>query len=143
MANLQIEGLDQMIANLQRADLFSEDTQREMLDAAGEIMKDCICREIAKSNFQITQLQRNVSVSSKIKRNKNGDPYISVSVKGKNKEGERYATILFVLNYGRAKKYGQITGGYFWTKGVVAAQAQVQKKLEEIVKQKLNEGGLL
>ena len=53
------------------------------------------------------------------------------------------ATVLFVLNYGRAKEYGQITGTYFWTKGVRTAQKRVNAELERILTQKLKERGLL
>ena len=76
-------------------------------------------------------------------KRKNGDPYITITAVGKNEHGTRRATVLFVLNYGRAKGYGQITGTYFWTKGVRNAQKRVNAELEKILTQKLKERGLL
>ena len=68
---------------------------------------------------------------------------MTITAVGKNEHGTRRATVLFVLNYGRAKEYGQITGTYFWTKGVRNAQKRVNAELEKILTQKLKERGLL
>ena len=68
---------------------------------------------------------------------------MTVTVKGKNLTGARNATILFVLNYGRSKKYGEIIGDYFWTKGTRKSEKEIQKRLEEIAKEKLKERGLI
>lgn len=98
---------------------------------------------VKTSGFQTEAYASSVKYRKTIKRDKNGDPYISITAVGKNEHGTRRATVLFVLNYGRAKEYGQITGTYFWTKGVRNAQKRVNAELEKILTQKLKERGLL
>ena len=143
MANVTISGVDTLVAALEKADLFSQETQEEMLFAAGDILVECIQQEMQRSNFNIASLERNIYYTRKIKKNKYGEPYISVSVKGKNANGQRNATIAFVLNYGRSEDYGEISGGYFWTKGSKTAEPLIFKKIEEIAERRLREGGLL
>ena len=143
MANISITGVDELMATLQKANVFDEDMQQELLYAAGDIIVEELQKMLKASGFQTEAYASSVKYRKTIKRDKNGDPYISITVVGKNEHGTRRATVLFVLNYGRAKKYGQITGTYFWTKGVRNAQKRVNAELEKILTQKLKERGLL
>lgn len=142
MANIKIEGMDELILTLQKADIFDEETQKEMLNAGANITIANISDEMIKSRFSIGHLTTKLT-KTKIKKNKYGEPQIGVTAKGKNAYGTRNATILFVLNYGRSKKYGEIIGDYFWTKGVRKSEKEIQKRLEEITKEKLKERGLI
>ena len=143
MANISITGVDELMATLQKANIFDEDMQQELLYAAGDIIVEELQKMVKASGFQTEAYASSVKYRKTIKRDKNGDPYISIIAVGKNEHGTRRATVLFVLNYGRAKEHGQITGTYFWTKGVRNAQKRVNAELEKILTQKLKERGLL
>lgn len=143
MANISITGVDELMATLQKANVFDEDMQQELLYAAGDIIVEELQKMVKASGFQTEAYASSVKYRKTIKRDKNGDPYISITAVGKNEHGTRRETVLFVLNYGRAKGYGQITGTYFWTKGVRNAQKRVNAELEKILTQKLKERGLL
>ena len=142
MANIST-GVDELMATIQKANVFDEDMQQELLYAAGDIIVEELQKMVKPSGFQPEAYASSVKYRKTIKRDKNGEPYISITAVGKNEHGTRRATVLFVLNYGRAKEYGQITGTYFWTKGVRNAQKRVNAELEKILTQKLKERGLL
>ena len=143
MANISITGADELMATLQKANVFDENMQQELLYAAGDIIVKELQKMVKASGFQTEAYASSVKYRKTIKRDKNGDPYISITAVGKNEHGTRRPTVLFVLNYGRAKEYGQITGTYFWTKGVRNAQKRVNAELEKILTQKMKERGLL
>ena len=143
MAKISFSGTDELMATLQKANAFDDETQQELLYAAGDIIVEELQKMVKASGFQTEAYASSVKYRKTIKRDKNGDPYIPITAVGKNEHGTRRATVLFVLNYGRAKEYGQITGTYFWTKGVRNAQKRVNAELEKILTQKLKERGLL
>lgn len=141
MAKVGVSGMDDLIRSLGNADLFDEETQSEMLNAGADIISESISKEMMKSSFNIQHLISKIG-KSKIKKTKQGDPKIDITVKGKNAFGTRNALILFVLNYGRAKKYGEIVGGYFWTRGSRNCDKEIQKALTKIAEDKLKKEGL-
>ena len=143
MAKISFSGTDELMATLQKASAFDDETQQELLYAAGDIIVEELQNAVRASGFRTEAYASSVKYRKTIKRDKNGDPYISITAVGKNEHGTRRATVLFVLNYGRAKEHGQITGTYFWTKGVRNAQKRVNEELEKILTQKLKERGLL
>ena len=143
MANISVTGVDELMATLQKANVFDENMQKELLYAAGDIIVEELQKMVKASGFQTEAYASSVKYRKTIKRDKNGDPYITITAVGKNEHGTRRATVLFVLNYGRSAEYGKIDGTYFWTKGVRSAQKRVNAELEKILKQKLKERGLL
>ena len=143
MANISITGVDELMATLQKANVFDENMQQELLYAAGDIIVEELQKMVKASGFQTEAYASSVKYRKTIKRDKNGDPYITITAVGKNEHGTRRATVLFVLNYGRSAEYGKINGTYFWTKGVRSAQKRVNAELEKILTQKLKERGLL
>lgn len=143
MAKISFSGTDELMATLQKANMFDDEMQQELLYAAGDIIVEELQKMVKASGFQTEAYASSVKYRKTIKQDKNGDPYITITAVGKNEHGTRRATVLFVLNYGRAKEYGQITGTYFWTKGVRNAQKRVNTELEKILTQKLKERGLL
>ncbi len=142
MANVKIDGMDQLVRMMQQANILDDATQKEMLNAGADILIDNISDEMVRSHFTIGHLTNKLT-KTKIKRNKYYEPQINVTVKGKNLNGVRNAAVLFVLNYGRGKKYGEIVGDYFWTKGLRKSEKEIQKRLEEIATEKLKERGLI
>lgn len=143
MANISITGAEELLATLQKADIFDDKMQQEILYAAGDIIVEELQKAVQTSGFRTENYAKSVKYSKTIKHDKSGDPYISITATGKNEHGERRATVLFVLNYGRSEKYGRITGTYFWTKGVRTAQKRVNEELEKLLTEKLKERGLL
>lgn len=143
MAKISFSGTDELMATLQKANMFDDEMQQELLYAAGDIIVEELQKMVRSSGFRTEGYASSVKYRKTIKQDKNGDPYITITAVGKNEHGTRRATVLFVLNYGRAKEYGQITGTYFWTKGVRNAQKRVNAELEKILTQKLKERGLL
>ena len=64
MANVNIEGMDELIRSLEKANLFDDETTEEMLNAGADIITESISKEMMKSNFTIQHL------ISKIKKSK-------------------------------------------------------------------------
>ncbi len=143
MAKISFSGTDEIMATLQKANAFDDETQKELLYAAGDIIVEELQNAVRASGFRTEAYASSVKYRKTIKQDKNGDPYITITAVGKNEHGTRRATVLFVLNYGRSKEYGKIDGTYFWTKGVRSAQKRVNAELKKILTQKLKERGLL
>lgn len=143
MANISISGAEEFMATLQKANMFDDEMQQELLYAAGDIIVEELQKMVRSSGFRTEGYASSVKYRKTIKQDKNGDPYITITAVGKNEHGTRRATVLFVLNYGRSAEYGKIDGTYFWTKGVRSAQKRVNEELEKILTQKLKERGLL
>lgn len=143
MAKIKISGMEELMATLQKENLFDEDMEKELLYAAGDIIVEELQKMVRNSGFRTAEYASSVKYSKTIKKDKNDNPYITITAQGKNRQGERRATVLFVLNYGRSEKYGKIQGTYFWTKGVRNANKRVDAELEKIMTQKLQERGLL
>ena len=143
MAKLSFSGTAELMATLQKASAFDDETQQELLYAAGDIIVEELQNAVRASGFRTEAYASSVKYRKTIKQDKNGDPYITITAVGKNEHGTRRATVLFVLNYGRGAEYGEINGTYFWTKGDRSAQKRVNAELEKILTQKLKERGLL
>lgn len=143
MAKFEADGLDEFIRSLESSNLFDDETKQEMLFTAGEIFVDEVKTQMSRSHFRLGDLAKRVTFQRKVKANKYGDPFVRVTVNGKNGKGRSNAAILFVLNYGRDKAFGQITGGYFWTVAKEKAKEKISKALQEIANKKLKERGLI
>lgn len=143
MAEFECSGMDDLIKTMQDADIFTDDTIEELLDTGTKHLMGVIQEEASRSNFHLTGLVRKLCKSKKVKEGKDLNPYKYVTVEGKDKRGERNATKMFVLNYGRSKEHGYISGGYFWTRAVRRAIKSVIPIYEEIIKKKLEERGLI
>lgn len=143
MAKFEVDGLDEFIRSLESANLFDDETKQEMLFTAGDIFVDEVKTQMSKSHFRLGDLAKRITFQRKVKTNKYGDPFVRVTANGKNGKGRSNAAILFVLNYGRDKAFGQITGGYFWTVAKEKAKEKISKALQEIANKKLKERGLI
>lgn len=142
MAEFSFDGIDDLIKSMQKADLFDEETQSKMLNAGADHLTKTIREEASRSGYQLRRISSKLSKSRKIKKDKNGNFYTTVTVSGNNDRGERNATVAFVLNYGRSEKYGRIQGSYFWTRAVNRTEKTVQGVYEDIVTEELKERGL-
>lgn len=142
MASFTPSGIDDLINALQGADLFDEDTQEDLLKAGAAHLSGIILEEANRAPYNLKFISNKLTKNRKIKRDRDGNYYLTVSVTGKNDRGERNATVAFVLNYGRSEKYGKIVGSYFWTRAVSRAEKTVQPIYENIINEKLEEKGL-
>lgn len=133
--------INDLIQALQKADLFDEESQSRLLQAGAEHLMKQVKVEASKSKYNVRFVSSKLT-KNKLKRDKNGDYYITVTIKGKNDRGERLATIAFVLNYGRQKKFGRIEGSYFWTKAVQKASSSVVQVYEREASKLFQERGL-
>ena len=144
MASFSADGIDDIVKALTSADLFDEDSQKEILAAGVEHLADQIREEIARAPYNLKFVSDKLSTSSKkLKKDKDGNYYMVVTIKGKNARGERNAAVAFVLNYGRREKYGKITGSYFWTRAVQRAEKTVVPVYENVVTELYQEKGLI
>lgn len=143
MAEFSFEGMDDLISAMQKADLFDEQTQTELLLSGTAQLRNLIQEEASRSQYNLKFLSSRLTKQKKVKRDKNGNYYMTVSVSGKNKRGERNATVAFVLNYGRREEYGKIEGSYYWTRAVRRSENSVVSVYEKIITNKLEERGLV
>lgn len=136
-------GIDDLANFLDTNGLFSAEIQTKLLSAGTDHLQSRIKAQAAQSPYQLARIVSKLSKSKKIKKDKNGNYYMSVTISGKNERGERNATVAFVLNYGRSKKFGKINGSYFWTRAVKSAENSMLSVYEDVVNKELKERGLV
>lgn len=142
MADITFEGMDDLITALDAAGKLDDETVSEILNAGADVALESIRQSVRSSRYRISGYAGSIK-KSRVKKRK-GEPYISISVDGKNERGERRGTVLFVLNYGRSSHdpHGAIQPGYFWTVATRQAQEPAQKAMEEVINKKLQKEGL-
>ena len=131
MAEFQTDGLAEFIRQLEQDDLFNDEVAGEMLFAMADEMVDSVQKKMRSTKYDMARLSKKVGYTKKIKEEKNGGKSVTVSVKGKNARGERNATVVFVLNYGRSEKYGRLAPMHFWDSASQEAKEKAQKIAEE------------
>ena len=142
MARFEVTGdADQIINNLERLGLYDEDTKKEVLTGCGEILVRKI-KELFSSDWQTMETFQHVVLKPKIKVDKYGVPYVTVTVKGKRKDGVRYAAVAFVLNYGRREEYGHILGSHYWNRAIELSESEMMQLIEEVATRKIQEADL-
>lgn len=145
MASFEVEtgSMDEFVSFLHSQGLFSEEMQEKLLTAGADQLQEEIRTQASRAPYRLQRISSKLSRSRKIKKDKNGNYYMTVTVSGKNEKGERNATVAFVLNYGRSKQFGQIAGSFFWTKAVKKTERTILPMYEKIVNQELSERGLI
>lgn len=127
MAEFQTDGLTEFIRQLEQDDLFNDEVAGEMLFSMADEMVDSVQKKMRSTRYDMARLSKKVGYTKKIKNEKNGGKSVTVSVKGKNARGERNATVVFVLNYGRREEYGRLAPMHFWDS---ATQETIDKAQE-------------
>ena len=143
MADLTFSGMDELIKSMEEADIFNDTTQEKLLLAGAEQLRSTIREEGSRSGQDVARMLSKLQKPKKLKTDKDGNKYLSVSVNWENSRGERNATVLFVLNYGRSEPYGKISGSYFWTRAVQRASREVVPIYEKIITEELEERSLI
>lgn len=134
MARFEVDGLDQLVRELEQNGLYDDEVAEDILFEMADEMTETAQSEMQKSPFDLTRISRQVGYTKRVKTNSEGVKSVTVTVKGKT-HGERNATIVFVLNYGRKEEYGEIPGGYFWT----SASRKMEKRALDIAEKKAEE----
>ncbi len=143
LADISFTGMDELIKAMEQADIFNDDVQSKLLMAGAEKLREAIREEGSRSGQDVGRMLSKLTKPKSIKTDKDGNKYLTVTVSGKNTRGERNATVLFVLNYGRSEPYGKIHGSYFWTRAVQRSERQVLPVYEKIINEELTERGLV
>lgn len=145
MASFAVEGLDELIRQLDATD--ADAMVDEILLATSDEMIQRVRAGMTASPFHMESILPKVGRIGKIKTDRDGLRYVTVSVKGKHKNGVANALIAFVLNYGRgpnpnrgskenkSRKQGVIHGAYFWTKATRDTEAAIPGIAEKIMEQ--------
>ena len=143
MAEVATDGLREAIRQLEKADLYSDENIKAMLNAGAEI----IMRDVKSAFVQgghnrpgvdrrTGETFRHITRSRTVKRDKNGIPYMQVTLNGKDSRGQRYGTKAFVLNYGR-RKGGRIAADYYWSTAVKNAWKTANDAMSDVAARKL------
>lgn len=136
MARFEVDGLDQLVRELEQSGLYDDEIAEDILFEMADEMVDTAQSEMRKAPYDLAELSRKVGYTKKVKTNSKGVKSVSVSIKGTHKDKygakQRNATIAFVLNYGRSEQYGEIQGSYFWT----SASRKLEKKALDIAEKK-------
>ena len=143
MANFISSGADEVIRQLEQADLFGDEAASRLLDAGAELFVANVQKEMRAAPYRLGSLLEKVKrKGGKLRRDAQGRPYVTVTVNGTNKRGERNATVAFVLNYGRAEKFGRIEPAHFWTRAKQTTAEQIPDAYAEVVRDIYQERGL-
>ena len=143
MAELEVDGLAELVRQLESADLYSDECAGKMLRDMAEDFESNVGKNMRSTRYDIAHMIKEVGHKKKIKTDKDGSKYVTVSIKGKNNHGERNATIVFVLNYGRQKEFGYIPPGHFWDAAAQQTSNNAQKIAENAANDYLKKKGLI
>lgn len=120
MAQMQTDGIEEAIRQLNKADLFTDENVKAMLTVGATVMLEAVKAGFVAAGHnngkagRTCQTSRHIKRRTAVRKNKYGDPYMVVTVAGTDSRGQRYATKAFVLNYGR-RTGGRITADYYWS----------------------------
>lgn len=133
-----------LIKQLEGANVYDDQIAQEMLFAGAEVLSAEIKEHMARAgNFNSDNISKNVGFTRRVNKGKNGVRSVTITVKGKDKNGVPNAAKAFVFNYGRQKRYGAIVGSHYWNRARQKAEPEMIKKCEEIATNKLRQKGLI
>lgn len=137
MAEVSTDGLREAIRQLEKADLYTDENIKAMLDAGFEVMQRAVKSAFVQSGHNRTgKTFSHITRSPTVRHDKYGVPFAQVTLNGKDSRGQRYGTKAFVLNYGR-RKGGRIAADYYWSTAVKNAWKTVNDAMSDVAAQKL------
>lgn len=143
MADFNSSGVTDVLRALEQADLFDDDAAGQLLGKGAELLVENVRREMRSAPYRLGSILNKVRrKGGKLRRDKEGRPYVSVTINGSNARGERNAAVAFVLNYGRSEKYGRIEPAHFWTRAKQQTAEQLPGAYAEVAEKILKERGL-
>lgn len=138
MAQMETDGIEEAIRQLNKANLFTDENVKRMLTAGTEIMLASVKSAFVASGHnnpgqkrRTGETLRHIAKARVVRRDKNGVPYMFVTIHGKDSRGQRYGAKGFVLNYGR-RTGGKIPADYYWSAAVHNTWQQVNDKMTDI-----------
>ena len=138
MAQMETDGIEEAIRQLNKADLFTDENVKRMLTAGSEVMLTSVKSAFVESGHNNPGRQRrtgetlrHITKARVVRKDKNGVPYMIVTIHGTDKRGQRYGTKGFVLNYGR-RTGGNIPADYYWSTAVHNTWQQANDKMSDV-----------
>lgn len=126
MARFKEFGITEIIRQLQRADLFTDENVQAILEAGAEILLISVHSAYVQTGHRRTgRTEEHFARGRRPVSGKDDAPYLYVTINGKDERGQRYGAKGFVLNYGRQKRYGKLPTSYYWTNAVARAEQSV------------------
>ena len=99
MAQMETDGIEEAIRQLNKADLFTDENVKRMLTAGSEVMLTSVKSAFVESGHNNPGRQRrtgetlrHITKARVVRKDKNGVPYMFVTIHGKDKRGQRYGT---------------------------------------------------
>ena len=143
MAEFRSSGVDGTIRALRQADLFDEDAVGRLLERGSGLFVETVRREMERAPYRLGSILKRVArKGKKVRRDKNGDPFVSVTISGTNPRGQRFAAVAFVLNYGRRKEFGEIAPAHFWDRAKLQTAEALPQAYAETAEEIYQERGL-
>lgn len=143
MAQFESDGITEAIRQLERANLFTDENVRDMLKTGIDIMQSAVKSAFVQAGHnnpsrprRTGETFRHISKSRSVKKDKDGVPYMQVTINGKDRRGQRYGTKAFVLNYGR-RTGGKIAADYYWSNAVKATYPKANAAMSDVAAKKL------
>lgn len=140
MADFTYSGLDSLMSQLDYAAKL--DISEEMLYQGADIIVDRVKDNIIRAGHVRTRkMLDNVKYKRKIKKGKDGVPYVSIaSMKkdGQGKEARFNAYKAFWANYGTSNQIAT----HFWDKAEMEAEPEIEKAGNELIEKYYKEKGL-
>lgn len=138
MAQFDYSGIDEAIRQLAKADLFTDENIKRMLTAGTETLYQAIKSAFVASGHnnpgrprRTGETFQHIASSRRVRKDREGTPYMFVTIRGKDRRGQRYGTKGFVLNYGR-RNGGKIPADYYWSAAVHNTWQQVNDKMADV-----------
>lgn len=138
MAQMETDGIQEAIRQLNKADLFTDENVKRMLTAGTAVMLPAVKSAFVASGHNNPGRQRrtgetlrHITKARTVRKDKYGVPYMFVTIHGKDSRGQRYGTKGFVLNYGR-RKGGKIPADYYWSTAVHNTWQQVNDTMSDV-----------
>lgn len=146
MATMETSGDLQRVL-LQQADALDSATIKAALEAGASMLEQAVKRAfVAAGHHRPGAAKRtgetlaHITHTRRVKRDKDKNPYLEVTVTGADARQQRYGVKAFVLNYGRRRRGGIIKPDWYWSTAVKDNRDQVNAAMAEIIAGKL-EGG--
>lgn len=134
--NVGTESVEEAIRQMQKADLFTNANVKAMLETGADVMLGAVKSAFVEAGHanqrprRTGQTLRHFTRQRSVKKDKNGVPYMQVTINGKDSRGQRYAVKGFVLNYGR-RTGGKIPADFYWSNAKKAAWPRVNAAMSD------------
>lgn len=138
-------GISTAVKALEKADLFTDENMKKMLDAGSEVMLTAIKEGLVQAGhnnpgrrYRTGETLRHITRDKAVKRNKKDIPYMSIKVVGEDSRRQRYGTKAAVLDIGR-RTGGKIQGDAYWRNAQKNAWDKVNSTMQEVATEILDE----